>query len=128
MGILSNLPLVGGLFPDNNEANKNLQMDQASRAYQAQRPENQQNRMNSLSNMLSNFQPAADVLAAMNGGRSPVSAQVNSNPMGPTSMSQGGPGGGEVANRPGAPWSAGGPRPQQGLVGNGGLKFMIGGR
>lgn len=81
------MPIIGGFFQNPAELHKQEQFSRAGQAYSAYRPEQAQARMNALSNAMSAYQPAMDVLSAMNGGQ--MAAPQMGNPMGPSMMMQG---------------------------------------
>ena len=109
------MPLIGRFFTNPNEVHKQTQFSKAGQSYSALRPEMAQARMNALSNQMSAYQGANDVLAAMNGGRSYGSGQILQQPIGPTMYSQGAS---KITPSTGAA--------QQGILGPGGIGGNMG--
>jgi len=86
---LNSIPIVGGLFGDPAAKNKQQTMYDTAKAYQAERPEQIQARMNAANMQLQNLQGAADVLSASSG--KPTAAASAQNPFGPSAQSVGQP-------------------------------------
>jgi hypothetical protein len=87
---MSELPIIGGMFPDEATQRMQREMGMGARAYSAYRPEAYQARMNALRNRLSGYQGASNILTQMSGGNQPFdTASVQAPIFGPSMMQQG---------------------------------------
>jgi hypothetical protein len=89
-GMLNKIPILGALLPNPTEQFKKDQLELATQAYGAMRPEMAQARMNALSNLSTAYQPMNNAMATMYGaGNSFNPDQMLQSPMGPSMMAQG---------------------------------------
>lgn len=81
------IPVLGGLFSNDHEADKVLSLQKLAQAYQVHRPEMHQSQMNALGNQLSAYAPANAMLGQMYGPQSMVDvSQLQQDPFTPGMM------------------------------------------